>query len=476
MKQLFFSLLIFSLLSVSAQHPERNRANIWYFGNGAGLDFSSGSPEAITDGVIFTGEGSAVISDLNGNLMFYTDGLSVWDKNHNLMPNGSGLLGCIFGSSTQAALIVAHPTLFNLYYLFVTDCDENGGLGGLSYSVVDISLNNGLGDIISKNNVLFSPSTEKLTGVNCGKISWIAGIKHSTNEFYAYKIDSLGLDVTPIISNIGSIHTQFWGGMKFSPNGKMLATTLNTIENINEVFQFDIIAGKLSNPLKLKAYGGEYSLSFSPDNSKLYYTANGNTIYQYDVSTYDEDIINASRQFVINSFDNSDFFGLQLATDSLIYVSGASKDSISCFLSPNLLGINSSFSKNKIYLNGRQSLAQLPNFIESYFNTQSIDCFEKEKCYIRIPNIFTPNNDEINDVFSIALKGYKQASWKIYNRWEQVLWEDELNIENKEKIELWDGKLKNGETATSGTYYYVLDLTPLIGIKERKRGHITLTK
>ncbi len=59
---------------VFAQHPEANRANIWCFDNGAGLDFSSGSPVAITNGALHTHEGCASMCDLNGNLLMYTDG------------------------------------------------------------------------------------------------------------------------------------------------------------------------------------------------------------------------------------------------------------------------------------------------------------------------------------------------------------------------------------------------------------------
>jgi hypothetical protein len=85
----------------------QNQTNIWYFGNGAGVDFNSGSPVSITGGQTYTVEGTAVMCDDNGDLLFYTDGVSVWNKNHSVMSNGTGLDGDY--SSSQSALIVPQP-------------------------------------------------------------------------------------------------------------------------------------------------------------------------------------------------------------------------------------------------------------------------------------------------------------------------------------------------------------------------------
>ena len=85
----------------------------------AGLDFNSGSPVALTNGQLNTTEGCTTISDKNGNLLFYTDGSVVYDKSHQVMPNGYGLLGHY--SSTQSAIIVPKPNNPNLYYIFTVD-------------------------------------------------------------------------------------------------------------------------------------------------------------------------------------------------------------------------------------------------------------------------------------------------------------------------------------------------------------------
>lgn len=100
---LIISILISSIFYSSAQ----NEGNIWYFGASAGLDFNSGVPIALTDGQLNTGEGCSSIADNNGDLLFYTDGMTAYNKNHTIMPNGSGLLGN--SSSTQSGIIVKKP-------------------------------------------------------------------------------------------------------------------------------------------------------------------------------------------------------------------------------------------------------------------------------------------------------------------------------------------------------------------------------
>lgn len=154
-------LSVFLGTALFAQHEN----NLWYFGNNAGLDFSSGSPVPISGGQTFVYEGTAVAcDDTTGNLLFYTDGMTVWNSNHQQMPNGFGLNG--HTSSTQSAIIVPNPA-GTLYYIFTTGSavGYNGGFAGLCVSTVDMSLNSSLGDVTVKNQVLLAQSTEKLVAV-----------------------------------------------------------------------------------------------------------------------------------------------------------------------------------------------------------------------------------------------------------------------------------------------------------------------
>ena len=107
------------VISFAYSQNQCKKGNIWYFGNNAGLDFNSGSPIALTDGMLTTNEGCASIADEQGNLLFYTDGSTVYDKNHQVMTNGTNLMGNM--SSTQSGIIVTDPYDNNRHYIFSTD-------------------------------------------------------------------------------------------------------------------------------------------------------------------------------------------------------------------------------------------------------------------------------------------------------------------------------------------------------------------
>ena len=158
MRNTIASFLIFFLLVFSFSPNKlfaQGEANIWYFGEGAGLDFNSGTPIAITDGALHTLEGCAAISNSSGSLLFYTDGDTVWNKQHHPMPNGTCLKGD--QSSTQAAIIVPKPGSSSIYYVFTTSShDGSGGIQECRYSEIDMSLSSGLGDVTTNKNILLS--------------------------------------------------------------------------------------------------------------------------------------------------------------------------------------------------------------------------------------------------------------------------------------------------------------------------------
>lgn len=136
MKNYILSLLVFLALVLNSNAQLQN--SNWYFGNEAGLNFDDGtsSPTTLTDGVMSTLGGSASISDDDGNLLFYTNGINVWGADHEIISNGSGL----YGSTTvsQSVLIVPNPTNEKEYYIITNQGQENGSLG-LHYTVVKVT-------------------------------------------------------------------------------------------------------------------------------------------------------------------------------------------------------------------------------------------------------------------------------------------------------------------------------------------------
>ncbi len=146
---LLLIIIIFSNILLFAQ----NEANWWFFGNHAGLDFSHGWPQPVQNSQINTGEGCSSISSGSGELQFYTDGSTIWDRNGNIMPNGTGMSGN--SSSTQSGVIVPTPGNPNKFYVFSVDAHPNAsGTGqGLRYSLVDMTLNGGNGDVVATEKI-----------------------------------------------------------------------------------------------------------------------------------------------------------------------------------------------------------------------------------------------------------------------------------------------------------------------------------
>jgi len=356
---------------LSLQLYAQGEANIWYFGNKAGLDFNSGSPVALTDGQMVTVEGCAAISNTLGQLLFYTNGITVWNKNHQIMPNGNGLSGDF--SSTQSAIIVPKPNSTTSYYIFTVG--ELGNSDGLQYSIIDMALDNGLGDVtLSKNIFLQAPVCEKLTAVQntAGDGYWIVTHGYGNNSFYAYSITATGLATTPVISNVGSIikdnKRYTVGYLKFSPDGTKVISC-NYQVNI-ELFDFDAVTGIISNPRLVSNKLANYGVEFSP-SGKIAYVTEGDKFEKTQLNQYDltdTNIPNTETRLYDGLSFKDEMGGLQLAINGKIYVSNIDKYYLSVINNPDVLGFGCDFQYNKINLGSGISNLGLPQFIQSYFN------------------------------------------------------------------------------------------------------------
>ena len=96
MKRIFLILILLIQFSLSA----RKENNVWHFGQNTSIDFNGSAPVALTDGALNIIEGCSLINSLDGFLQFYTDGITVWNHNHQIMKSSTGLKG--FTSSTQS--------------------------------------------------------------------------------------------------------------------------------------------------------------------------------------------------------------------------------------------------------------------------------------------------------------------------------------------------------------------------------------
>lgn len=318
MKKIFTTL--FSILIATSISFSQKQANIWYFGNNAGLDFSSGSPVPVvksdwaSPGQSFgnTEEGHATISDENGVFLFYTNGKTIWDKNAAIMNNGGGLMGDL--SSTQCATIFPLGTSKTKFVVLTTPVTSDN-TSGVRYNVVDLdpTTNGGYatGNVTIKNQIM-PPSlnvnvTEALASCPVsGSPSHRWVIAHSkaegaaaTGTFYAWRVSansSGNIVITnPVTSNIGNIAGPSGGAnaisvMKFNNCFNRIALT-NYADKFLQVFSFDNATGVVSNfsaavgvlKLDVSATSGastgdisrNYGIEFSPSGKYLYMTQSG---------------------------------------------------------------------------------------------------------------------------------------------------------------------------------------------------------
>lgn len=350
----------------------------WYFGNQAGVTFSSGSPVAVTNGMLVSYEGCATLSDKAGQLLAYTNGENVWDRNHQIMPNGSSGLGG-FNSASQAALLLPAPNNLQQVYLFAIDAIDNNLVGGLHYSVIDLSARGGLGDVTATKGVtLPTPTiggkiTEKLTAVRHanGRDYWIVVHGWESNAFYSFLLSPSGVSTTPVISTVGSVHQgggSFFGAgnaigcMKASPDGRRLA--LAQRDNLTELFDFDNATGGVSNYISLDIWYYNYGVEFSPDNSRLYVSlVLSGEVIQFDLLAGSAAAIRASGR-VIGSGARSGT--LQRGPDNKIYLALLNVPYLSVISNPNALGTACNYQANAVILAGKLSQNGLPNMPNAF--------------------------------------------------------------------------------------------------------------
>ncbi len=413
----------------------QNASNIWYFGDRAGLDFNNSPPTALTDGQVNTQEGVATISDENGNLLFYTDGITVWDKNHQAMPNGNGTLNGHF-SSTQSSVIVPNLSNPDLYYIFTTD--ELGNSNGLSYTSIDMSLvGNGtmaspLGNVANGqlNIQLATPVTEKITGIlkpDCTGY-WVVAHGWGNNRFFAFEVTSAGVNPNPVTSDVGNIHSggtnniNAVGYMTATLDGQKLAL-VNRNNGTVDLYDFDKNAGIVSNEIEIIPNDQlMYGIAFSPSGNFLY-IGGKDIISKYSLSTGTLSNIPIDDPSVLSGANS--VRALQLGPDKNIYVSARGHNYISAIYDPD--GSNPMLTTDAVFLDsdgaGRNCRFGLPNIF--FFDiVPSVDSVFMSAC----PNSQVEYNGEFYPVNSV-----NELNFTTINGCDSVvvLTVDEFEVENE---------------------------------------------
>jgi gliding motility-associated-like protein len=375
---------------------------------GPSLNFSSCSPIVENDspGAQFEGQ-TAISNSQTGNLLFYSSGSQIRNALGQIMPGGNLVAT---SNSISQNLIVKKPGSSTLYYHFSPETQAgniisttNPGMNGFSYSLIDMSLAGGLGAVVSSGNLLQPfENCEMVTGVYHanGQDIWIIGHKYGSNTFFVYLLTAAGINPTPIYSNVGpTVFTQGTsvyansnydavGELKASPDGSKLAfTTFYT--GYTCLFQFNNNNGAVSNPIPLNLGSAGYGVSFSQDNSKLYFSRvdatqggvsflNNGSIVQFNISTYSQAAIQASMYVVYSS--STGFRSLKLGPNGKLYAArttltggGNGASHLAVINNPNLAGAACNFVNDGVFIGANKGRWGLNNVIEEFFTCNNFN-------------------------------------------------------------------------------------------------------
>ncbi|MEO5601390.1 MAG: PKD domain-containing protein [Cyclobacteriaceae bacterium] len=353
------------------------RANIWYFGQNAGIDFNPlpDNPAVAIDGPLVTPAGTSVISDRNGQVIFSTDGFSIFNKlDQDITPPG-GIGG--ENTASQSALIIPVPGDETLFYIFTTKEIYGSGTFELRYSLFDLKLNNGLGGLSEFNQLLFAKSTERITGNN----NWLIAHEYGNNSFRAYRISSTGIS-NPIISSIGSDHNitspeNGQGYMKLGAQNR-LAVALSTpgVSNVVEIFDFIDSSGAVTNfrTADLQSTTGQvYGVELSPAGNKLFATLKDANSEMFEFA-FDTLGIPYLKQSVPQS---GELGAIQIGPDGQLYVAINGSSSLGTFSAQEDTTALSPIAALQPFAlaAGTTSNLGLPNFIQTISNPTQTPTF-----------------------------------------------------------------------------------------------------
>jgi hypothetical protein len=455
LKANYILVCFFVFISYSEQIVAQKENNIWMIGTygppikHSFVDFNNSIP--VVDSVystIYFFLTNASICDTLGQLQFYTNGHVIYNRNHDSLFNTSGINP---GWATtyyepygmgipQGALIIPNPGNDGQYLLFyesaefvTLDSVTSNAPINLSYSIIDMGLDGGLGGIISGSKNLIAVNdtlvTGRITGVKHGngRDWWILVHHYNDDRYYSLLVTPNGI-LGPTMQNIGRPHLfeRYVMQSCFSPQGDqfVIGLTVNkqTLENVVDLFDFDRCSGLLSNHREIEIPDTVLlasGCSFSPSGRWLYVSTNKN-IYQYD--TWDANI-NATRSIVstwdTTQFPHRTYYQHLLAPDGKIYVTNwFSADFLHVINEPDLQGAACDVVHEQVQLYAlntfmmpnaaNYSLGAVPGSVCD--SLTSINEFYHNFMFSFSPN---PNNGNFN--ISYFLPQNKNGNFEVYD-------------------------------------------------------------
>jgi len=387
---LYYFLLIFIVFfsNLNKSYPQLE-ASHWYFGGRKALKFDSAGPVQIYNSKMDANRGTSSISDKYGNLLFYSNGKTIWNKVHDTLKNGFGLNSN--GLSDQAPLIVPMPGNPGIYYLF-TVFSPGGSyytdttIMGFWCHIVNMEKDSGKGEVILKNKLICKDVIDKVAAtMHADKQSiWIVVKDYYSNKLKAFLLTNKGINFTPVVSSVGTnlmnnVNKLEEGQFKFSPSGKKLANVIQ--DGFIDVFDFDNKNGKFFNPIILNLLNmpefnkNVYGLEFSPNENYIYTTCHSipGKLHQFDLTSGIDSVIKNSIFTVYSKPNDPRFWCLQIGLDKKIYVARPGYY-LGCINNPDKKGISCNYIDSTIRFNPPGFVGMsLPTFLQSYFYLPDIE-------------------------------------------------------------------------------------------------------
>ena len=375
----------------------------WLFGSESGIAFTPGERALIPNANIEAPAGCSSISNVDRELLFYTNGETVWNANHEVMEDGDGLSG--EPENAQNSIIIPKPNSSTNYYIFTTRKNHSPlHVAGTKYSEVEISATYPLGKVIRKNVPLNIFFTEKITAIYNDDGTEIYVITFGTlidvadspfNTFSIYKVDSSGVSLRTTLEAPEASSNTSEGVIKASPDGTTIALAIYDFNDKEGIYLYDFdrsngditFRRKLSMNIGVGVWSVPYGLEFSQDSKFLYYSGKfnvgGNLIRQVQVN----DTNGRNGEPVTITTSSSEIYRtMQLASNGRIYVAKKfdteeqeNANTIAYIEFPEVEGIACEFRRGDLNLTPMSIAKGLPNAIPNLFESR---IFGENQCYV----------------------------------------------------------------------------------------------
>ncbi len=368
MKKILLFIVLFTSIATMATAQFQNYN--WIFGTNAAITFDkvTKKPTASLLGnrPNYNLEGCAIANDpLTGKVLFYTDGTTLFNSTNAVMDGGDAIGGINNNTPAQAAAIAAFPDCQGKkFYIFVTTANHNStspAYGVLSMTIVDMTLNNGLGKVIVKNKYIKGDADEGMIIINniAANKTWLVSHTPRSQKWFS-------CEVTADPNYVGD-STNFKNFIVESPDKKVLNSTysikygkangkiafgnwtpqrrVNTVDfdwNTGVISNFNYIDTNAFNALNDNTTSQIVGVEWSPDGTKLYAsTLNSLVVYQYDLSD------NNKRTVLNTDLTGGQAGAMKLGPDGIIYHrANLSNATVNAIKNPNVAGAACMYTKD----------------------------------------------------------------------------------------------------------------------------------